>query len=146
MHYDAALQRDPGVFRRLDLELPVKVRSDGGDVASEAMALVTSSPRFSSESSGLAIRVQATSLEGRMCLSGSSTGAVIGCTQVKRKVHQDSDEFARVLNAKFHEDVFAPRVELSQSDANSLDGSNRVARNPLDTVLGDPKDSLFLDE
>jgi len=39
-----------------------------------------------------------------------------------------------VVNS-FHRAIFSPRVDLSRIDINSLDGSNRVTRNPLDALL-----------
>ena len=36
----------------------------------------------------------------------------------------------------FHATVFSPRIDLSRIDINSLDGSNRVTRNPLDMLIG----------
>ena len=39
----------------------------------------------------------------------------------------------RVVDS-FHAQIFSPRIDLSRIDINSLDGSNRVTRNPLEML------------
>ena len=57
-------------------------------------------------------------------------------SETAREAAEDDDTFVARAVAQLHREAFAPRVDLSQTDANSLDGSNTVARQPLDTMLG----------
>ena len=50
----------------------------------------------------------------------------------------------RIVDA-FHTDVFAPRVDMSQAQINSLDGSGTSTRNPLETLFG-PAPTIVLPE
>lgn len=52
-------------------------------------------------------------------------GAVIARTVTPGR--GDGVETARALCRSFHEAAFAPRVDLSQTDINSLDGSNAAS-------------------
>ncbi len=133
-HYDAAFQRDPGVFRRLDLEVPVRFEGNGGPVAEATIDALGESPRLDDERAGLEVRVEADPAGGTACLLGSS-GDVLGCGRVKAKAHDDVDSLGRRLALSFEKRVFDPRIDLSQTDANSLDGSNRAARDPLHTLF-----------
>ncbi len=60
----------------------------------------------------------------------------ISISREKPPRFQTGDEFASRLARSFFEAAFAPRVPLSQADANGLDGSNRVSRDPLETIFG----------
>ncbi|MGD8609109.1 MAG: hypothetical protein PVH21_17550 [Myxococcales bacterium] len=128
--YEEVLDTDPGLFRRLGWPLPVEVQSSDAEIDRELATAILRSPRFTRSSDGLLIRVQG----GQMCLYGR-TGASWGCSDVE--IEQDetgSSHLQRIVDS-FHSVVFSPRVDLSRIDINSLDGSNRVTRNPLDTLM-----------
>lgn len=117
-YYDAAFQTDPGVFRRLGMSVPVRVAGD-----SDALAPVLSSPRVHRDDSApLMLRAERGSREGTVCILGQD-GTVFGCGAPERGAHT------------FNDSVFAPRISLSQSDVTSLDGSNRVGRDPLRDLM-----------
>ncbi len=40
------------------------------------------------------------------------------------------------MTSSFHRAAFAPRIDLSQTDANGLDGANVISRDPLRTLFG----------
>lgn len=132
-HYDAALQRDPGAFRRLGLALPVRVEASGalGPLVADVL---DSSPRLEEAAAGLSLRIEADATGGRACLLGPG-GAVLGCGEATAHAQDDADAVARRISRAFHAATFAPRIDLSQADASSLDGSNRVARDPLETLF-----------
>ena len=48
---------------------------------------------------------------------------------------------AGALGLAFNEEIFAPRINLSQSDITSLDGSNRVGRDPLRDLMNNTGDT-----
>ncbi len=133
-HYDAALQTDPGVFRRLGIPLAVKFQTKGGSVADDAAAMLARSPRLRAEKSELSVRIEANASGGRACLGGSQ-GQVIACVEAKSQSTDDARAQAARIAHKFLEQVFVPAVDLTQADINSLDGANLVDRNALETLF-----------
>ncbi len=136
--YDQAMQVDPGVFVRMGLSLPARISSRGGDLPSDAASLLAWSPRFDQEDLGFRVDVDGDASHLRICLSSQSgtSGAQYACTDTTREAAEDADPFLARAVADFHREAFAPRVDLTQTDANGLDGSNTVGRQPLDTMLG----------
>lgn len=133
--YGEAFQIDPGVFRRLGVSVPVRYDLGGG--LSEVVAgYIASGARFDTEEWGLTVQVRADRATGRACLLDPG-GAVLGCAEETANAEGETgDEFAARLARSFFDAAFAPRVALSQADANGLDGSNRVSRDPLGTIFG----------
>jgi hypothetical protein len=132
--YMAALERDPGVFRRLGHPLPVTI-TEAGPLAEAIADAVGRSPRFEDAPRGLPLRVEADGAHARICLYGPSEER-IGCGEVDRDRGDDEARFVQRAVGAFHRDVFAPRVDLSQGDIHSLDGSNRVSRDALESLVG----------
>jgi tetratricopeptide (TPR) repeat protein len=134
--YGRAFQADPGVFRRMGWPVPARFEVGGGPVAGEVAELVEDGPRFSAEGWGMTVRVDADRAQGRACLVDHG-GSVLACAErTARAEGQTAEDFEARLADAFLERAFAPRVDLSQADANGLDGSNRVSRNPLETLFG----------
>jgi len=121
--YERAIQIDPGVLRRLGFSLPVRLEVRGDDVAEEVADALGRSPRFDLEDRGLTVRVSATRAGGEACLIGAS-GAQLACGEAQAKANENADSLVSRLALALHENAFAPNVDLSQTDANSLDGSN----------------------
>ena len=143
--YDAAFQGDPGVFRRLGLAVPVRFVAEPGEVAEAVRDRLDDSPRLDEDDDAvLAVRIEATVASGRACLVGAG-GAVLGCGTAGARRGDDADALARRIAAAFHGEVFAPRIELTQADVGSLDGSNRVSRDPLEGIDADGLDGDGLD-
>lgn len=136
--YDEAMQVDPGIFVRMGISLPTRISSRGGDVPAEAASLLAWSPRFDSDDLGFRVDVDGDASRLRICLSSHSgtSGAQYACVETTREAAEDDDPFLARATAEFHRQAFAPRVDLTQTDANGLDGSNTVVRQPLDTMLG----------
>ncbi len=128
--YEEVLATDPGLFRRLAWALPVEVQSSDAALDRLLSKAVLRSPRFESSDEGLRVQVDA----GRICLFGR-TGAAWGCSETALEEDETADNYAQRVVDSFHVQIFAPRVDLSRIDINSLDGSNRVTRNPLDMLL-----------
>ncbi len=127
--YLAALQSDPGVLRRLGHRLPVTVAVSGGALAEDVAEGIEHSPRFDVVDRGFPVRVQAGRGRATVCLYGPS-GERIGCGEGSGR------RPAQAALDAFHRDVFAPHVDLSQSDIHSLDGSTGDGRDVLDTLIG----------
>jgi tetratricopeptide (TPR) repeat protein len=144
--YDAALQRDPGVFRRLGLAVPVRLPESRGEVAAAVRAVLARSPRLAEDASAsLSVSIEANGSSGRACLVGAD-GSVLGCGEAGASPGDDSSALARRIAAAFHSRVFAPRVDLTQADVGSLDGSSRVSRDPLEGIDPQGIDSGDLDD
>ena len=121
--YERTLQIDPSVFRRLELRLPVRVQAPDNDVANRLVDALERSPRFDVGDRGLQIAIRADSAQGSVCLIGVS-GAELACGRAEAKANDGADVLAGKLADDFHERAFAPHVDLTQVDANSLDGTN----------------------
>ncbi len=135
--YDETFQVDPGLFVRMDLAVPVRVRSSGGGVADAIRDIVSSSPRFSIGDIGLEVRATSDGVSGEVCLT-SSTGAELGCERAEREGEESEDDFALRLARAFQRTVFSPRISLSAMDASSLDGANTSMRGSgLNDLIGD---------
>lgn len=135
--YDQAFQTDPGIFLRMQLTVPVRIVARGGAIADEIAELVAGSPRFDVEDVGMRVDVEADAERAHVCLLGAS-GSVLSCSDETRRSAEDQDRWIARAAVAFHRTAFAPRVDLSQADANSLDGSNTVSRRPLETLFGVP--------
>jgi tetratricopeptide (TPR) repeat protein len=136
MFWQRAFDADPGVARRLGLALPVRLAGRGGPVDRAVVAALRRSPRLDVGDHGLEVQVAADAAGGRICLLGEGR-QVLGCGEATAGADDDVDGLVGRLVRAFHADVFAPRVDMSQADINSLDGSNRVSRDPLRTVFDD---------
>lgn len=129
--YGEAFQADPGIFRRLGWAVPVRIEVSGAGRADKLASLIAGSRRFANADFGLRVRVS----DSQVCLVDVGD-AQLACSEVRPKDGEDEDELLARSVQEFHEQAFAPRVDLSQSDVNSLDGSNRVSRDPLRTMFG----------
>ncbi len=120
--FDAAFQLDPGIIRRLGLALPATFPAASGDVAEAARRLLKRSPRFRSAKGGYQVTVSSDAKSGNACLLGPRRTR-LACADVKLRAGEDSDDLARRLAAELHKQAFAPRLDLTQADIASLDGS-----------------------
>jgi tetratricopeptide (TPR) repeat protein len=127
--YEQVLAIDPGLFRRLGWALPVEVESSDAGIDRALATAVLRSPRFESSSDGLRVQINGS----RICLFGR-TGTAWGCSKEHVEEGDTGESYAQRVVDSFHRTVFSPRVDLSRIDINSLDGSNRVTRNPLDML------------
>lgn len=131
--YGQAFQADPGVFRRMGLSVPVTYGLSGDATAEDVGDLIDDSGRFDDEGWGLRVAT----VGSQYCLLDPG-GAELACVSTAHEGDGtlDEDDYAADRARAFLAAAFAPRVELSQTDANSLDGSNRVSRDPLETLFG----------
>ncbi|MBW1756298.1 MAG: hypothetical protein JRJ80_09025 [Deltaproteobacteria bacterium] len=131
--YEEVLATDPGLFRRLGWALPVEAQSGDAEIDRALAKAVMRSPRFERSGNGLRIQVDG----ARICLFGR-TGTSWGCSEAELEEDETGESYAQRVVDSFHDVIFSPRVDLSRIDINSLDGSNRVTRNPLDMLLAPP--------
>lgn len=123
---DLVFQLDPGVVRRMGLALPARFDPPGSDVARETLALLRRSPRLREGEHGFRVSAQDEGAGASACLLGLND-VVLACGRVEPGAAEPAQQTARRLAAAFHETAFALRVDLTQSDLKSLDGSTVVA-------------------
>jgi len=142
-----AVQVDPGVLRRLDIALPVRFRAGPSAEAQLALEFLRGSPRLE-EGQGFLVQTGTDGDSTTACLLGLQ-GEVVGCAYVSPRAGEDAEDTARRLAAEFHATAFAPRIDLTQADIQSLDGSPTAAggrnrermRIILDGIVSDPPPS-----
>jgi tetratricopeptide (TPR) repeat protein len=127
--FEEVLATDPGLFRRMRWALPVDVRSSGAELDRALANAILRSPRFERSDEGMRIEVEG----GKVCLFGR-TGAAWGCGEADPEPDETGLSYAQRIVDAFHAEIFSPRIDLSRIDINSLDGSNRVTRNPLEML------------
>ena len=127
--FEEVLATDPGLFRRMGWALPVDVRSSDAELDRALAKAVLRSPRFERSDQGMRIEIEG----ARICLFGR-TGAAWGCGEADPEPDETGTSYAQRVVDAFHAEIFSPRIDLSRIDINSLDGSNRVTRNPLEML------------
>jgi hypothetical protein len=125
VHYQRALSKSPGVFRSFDIALPCVMTTTGDESARKAASLLARSPRFRMAKRGFGLQISSSHSGLRAVLTGAE-GAVLAQAQAVRQ--KDSVETARLLCRELHRAVFAPKVNLTQMDIASLEGSNLTGR------------------
>jgi tetratricopeptide (TPR) repeat protein len=132
--YEEAFLVDPGVFRRLELAVPVRFEVRGDAAAQDVASRLDGSPRLREAQEGLLLRIDATRAEGSACLVGSDHSE-ISCGRASAKAGDDASALGAKIAADFHDKVFAPRIDMGQTDINSLDGTNLVRDDALKTLF-----------
>lgn len=138
-HYQEVLDSVPGMFRFLDIRLPVTVQDPGNDTLRKVAKMIRRSPRFTQDSRGFIVELTTNGATLEATLT-SARGTVISRAQVP--VKDDLEQATRDLASEFHRKTFAPRLDLSQVDLNSLDGSNLSGSTQTDRL----KDLFFESE
>ncbi len=123
--FEEVLQADPGTLRRAGVALPVRITGSAGIQHGFALWMLRSSPRFAEGDSGFELRFAGEGDLAEICLLGP-TSAVHACARRERAPDEDPRESAERLVGAFHQAAFAPRVDLSQQDLVSLDGSPAI--------------------
>ena len=144
--YGQALRDDPGVLRRLGLELPARIEDEGGSSASVAAAL-SHSPRLRSSSTAFVLAVSPEGDGVRGCLL-DPLGSRVRCASASRPPAAAEGEpdpleglsFAGWAADLLQRRLFALPLGLSQVDLQSLDGTTIVANEAVaervDKILG----------
>lgn len=114
-----AMERNAGMVRLLDLSIPVTLSSDNSPGANEAVSWLEKSPRFH-RGRGFSLAVSTTGRRLYAQLKGRD-GAVLA--QASTTILPDVKDTARLLCKEIHRRAFATKIDLSQMDINSLDGS-----------------------
>jgi tetratricopeptide (TPR) repeat protein len=127
-HLIRVMRLDAGTIRRMGLALPGRVVASGGGLVDDVADALARSPRLDEEDAGFSFAVSGTSAQLRICLNDPD-GARLECVDVARRPHErgkadeTDEEFVARATDIFHDEAFALRVVLSQTDLRSLDGS-----------------------
>lgn len=109
--YQQVLETAPAMLRLLAISLPVRIEGATGDVKRGILA----SPRFRADEDGLRLTISGTGpMSAR--LSGPD-GSVLA-----EAMGENRDKLLENL----HKAVFSPKINLSQTDIDGLDGSNQT--------------------
>lgn len=114
-----AMERHAGMVRLLELSIPVTLSTDNSPVANKAVSYLEKSPRFH-RGRGFQLAVNVTGRRAYAQLRGRD-GAVL--MQASVAMLPDDTDSARLLCKEIHRRAFATKIDLSQMDINSLDGS-----------------------
>jgi hypothetical protein len=131
------LRKDGGEVRRQRLSLPCDLQASG-PLAQRTAGILARSPRLRPGSGGFRVSIAQTSdggLQGRL---GSPQGETLCQFQVPRGA--DPDATAREFCRQFHHKAFGPRIDLTQQQIRSLEGStlaSQSAEENLKGILGD---------
>lgn len=124
--WQVVLETQPTLLRQLDLALPARIRSEGGRQAQAAAQCLARSPRITAKGQALyEVQVQDLGEDGLEVCLYSAHGSRLHCAQVTAKEadRADGDDaLAYAACDAWHDHVLSPKVELTQSDLNSLDG------------------------
>jgi tetratricopeptide (TPR) repeat protein len=137
--FSRALQVDPGVLRRTGIRLPVRIVAGARPAEQQAARALARSPRLT-DGGRFTLTVSSEGEALLACLSGSQ-GEVFGCARATPRAGDDDATLAARVAAEFHAELFAPRIDLTQADIRSLDGSPTAAggraTEHLHTILDD---------
>jgi tetratricopeptide (TPR) repeat protein len=138
--YRQVMERAPQMLRELGIALPVAIENDGSPIASTAAGWLHRSPRFDDVGAGFVVRIS-TGAEGATALLLSPDGTMFANVTVP--IQPDVKATARALCQELHNKAFMVKLDLSQTDINSLDGSNMTGasnRSKLLKTFGLPTD------
>lgn len=129
------MRHQPTAFRHLGIKLPVKFAHAGGALAAEAVDRLQSSPRFGGDALDFTVRVAQEGETLQLCLLGVG-GSQYACHVATEGLTGEDAEagMVKALDA-FHDAAFSPKLELTQTDINSLDG-RAVRQSASDAIKG----------
>jgi hypothetical protein len=96
--------------------------------------MLARSPRFRSVPGGLSLAIRGHRARLEVCLSGSHAQVIV-CAVIEPKSDESPQAHAARAATEALQQLFAPRVDLSQMDINSLDGQNLPTRDALKTLF-----------
>lgn len=135
-HFHDVLRTFPTALRILSIALPASVEADDSELGAEAADRLRTSPRLRRGDLGFRVDVRSDGKRLETCLLGPR-GIQYDC--VSGELGEDIETGARAVLDRFHTTIFAPKIDLTQADIHSLDGSPvRVdADRALDGLLQD---------
>lgn len=111
----------PAVLRLLDVGLPVRIETDGSEVALECSIALARSPRLRADQSGLPLHI-AHGPEGLMVDLFRSTNSRLFQVSTPIEAGRKGDSVREIMR-RFHAKLATPKVALDQATLTGLDGS-----------------------
>ena len=127
-HFENAFRADPGISRRLGIELPVSLRVSGGGFSRELADVLRASPRFSEHENGFPLEAGD---DGAVCLRTRS-GENLSCYTAPA---EGPSEASRA----FHAWAFGPGFEISKAQRSILRGSSVILANGARRMENSPE-------
>jgi hypothetical protein len=142
-HFVWALRQDPGLFRRLDISIPVTLAgtSTGHITASEIQPYLRRSPRFEIHNQGLALELMQEEIP-TLCLRAAD-GDALSCIQLAPVAVSDSTPVTAVhsdaqrLVQQFHEGTFSLAYDISRTQRLALLGNSVIFSNQNNNAAQD---------
>lgn len=142
-HYVWALRQDPGLFRRLDISIPVQLTgaTTGGIGADELQPYLRRSPRFELHNQGLGLELMEEEIP-TLCLRAPDGGA-LSCIQLAPAAVSDSSppktvhSDAQRLVQQFHEGTFSLAYDISRTQRLALLGNSVIFSNQNNNAAQD---------
>lgn len=139
--YRSALEKDPGLFRRLDMALPVVFSDDGSEFASLAVKYLQHSPRFRRASNGFPLEARSGD-EMSVCLY-TADGDTLSCFALSADLSQPSEYNAQQLVQGFHGETFGLGYDISQAQLSLLLGSSVIMSSQNNPDIQSNRDNLL---
>lgn len=134
------MRNQPTALRHLGVKLPARFVHAGGALAAEAVERLQASPRFGGAALDFTVRVTQEDAVMQLCMLGVG-GQQYGCHVAREGLLGDDlteaqaeEGLVKALDA-FHDEAFSPKLELTQTDINSLDG-RAVRQSASDAIEG----------
>jgi tetratricopeptide (TPR) repeat protein len=113
----------PAMFRHLDISVPITITADADPQAQEVASALGKSPRFHADSRGYPVKIVTSGSNLIASISTPQGSLLAEASAPLQDKEREPMTAAEDLTARFHQKAFAPRIDLSQKDINSLDGS-----------------------
>lgn len=120
-HFEQVLEKAPGMLRAVRARLPVAISGDTNSTMSRVASMIGRSPRFRRASDGLPLQLD---LAGNSLQATLLTRDGTVLARASAPLKDDMQESAAALVDELHRQAFSPKIDLSQGEMNSLDGSN----------------------
>jgi tetratricopeptide (TPR) repeat protein len=140
-YFHRVVHRWPTALRIHGVRLPARIEATKGELAGAVARKLRSSRRLltaADKQLGFKVLVEQRGQDVRICLNGPQ-GRRYACSVTEgvktlKKLPDDAARVAQVID-DFHQKAFAPLIDLTQQDINSLDGS--AVRGSADQLLED---------
>lgn len=135
-YFKKVLYQWPTALRINKIRLPATIITTKSNLAKKIGNELQNSRRINTDKNtqlGFSIRIENDERTIRICLNGPKRRYTCSHTEIKNEDKEDHEELTIRAIDEFHKKAFAPLIDLTQQDINSLDGS--AVRGKADQVL-----------
>lgn len=128
-YFSYALRRDPSLFRRLGIALPIRLTENNTEFSQELVSYLRRSPRFNSHAEGLPLTLPQ-SVSDVLCLRDQQ-GDALSCIELTEEVTEDNtgapdDSDAQLLANQFQHHTFRLPYNISRTQRLGLLGTSVI--------------------